>query len=168
MNGKLALAAAVVAGCTLTGQAFSRGNERRYRLLLETIRATEMLEIRTAGLLEPVGNALANCRSDLFAEIAEVMSADLSPSEAWKRVSGRETRRGGKLDCMGGHERETLDSMFERIGERDRETQRLVLQACIDSLRLIVAECRDRAEKSRKLYGSVGFLTGLSIVVMMI
>lgn len=168
MTGRLALCAAVVAGCMLTGQAFAGGELRRYRLLVKTCAALQSLRIQMLHLMEPLERALRASGSELFAAVADELSETESVPDAWRRALERTGRRGGGADCLGGEERRILGGLFARLGESDRESQRISVQACAEELEGLREDCRERAARAQRLYLSLGFLTGLAIAVMML
>lgn len=168
MELRLVLAAVIVAGCGLCGRSMACSAVRRQRLIGEMLDALRLLRVQIVSMLEPLDRALRQTDLPLFAATADALAGVDRASEAWRAVCARECRRGGAADCLEQGDRDVLDRLFEHLGESGRAAQDAAIRACIEAMEAIHAEAKERAAATGKLYGSVGFLTGLAIAVLII
>ena len=168
MELRFVLAAVIVAGCGLCGRAMAWSAARRQRLTGGILDALRMLRVQVVSMLEPLDRALRQTDLPLFVSVADALAGAGCASEAWQTVCARECRRGGMADCLEQGDRDVLDRLFEHLGESGRTAQDAAIRACIEAMEAIHAEAGERAATTGKLYGSVGFLMGLAIAVLMI
>ena len=168
MELRLVLAAVIVAGCGLCGRSMAWSAARRQRLIGEILDALRMLRVQIVSMLEPLDRALRQTEMPLFVSVADALAGAGGTSEAWKTVCTKECRRGALADCLEQGDRDVLDRLFEHLGESGRTAQDAAIRACIEALETIHAGARERAATTGRLYGTVGFLTGLAIAVLMI
>ena len=168
MELRVVLAAVVVVCCGLCGRSMAWSAARRQRLTGEILNGLRMLRVQIVSMLEPLDRALRQTGLALFVMTADALSEAGAASEAWKTVCAKECRRGGAADCLEQGEREALDKLFGRLGESGRSAQDTAIHACITAMEQFHSEACERAATTGRLYGSVGFLTGLAIAVLMI
>lgn len=165
---KIILAVCIVVAASVSGHLLAASAERRKRLLGELFGALKILRIHIVNASEPLNIALIQTNFPLFVLVSENLATSASVSEAWKIVRKTKCRRGGVGDCLAQQEIESMDRLFNHLGRSARSSQQESINACIASIEDILAEAGNRAEQVKKLYSSIGFLTGLAIVVMMI
>lgn len=168
MELKLILTAAVVAGCTLCGKAFTHAFRRRAQLLSELVDALKLVRIHVTRMLEPVERALRQSGSTLLEAVANEMSQTDGAAEAWRRLCFECCRRGGVADSLTERDLRALERLFESLGETGRMQQDAAIQSCAEALALARDEARTRRNEAEKLYTSMGALIGLAIAVIIV
>ena len=118
--------------------------------------------------LEPVGRALQAAGCPLFEEVACRMDPGGSAMEAWRDVRTRVRGRGGSIDALTDGDIAALDGLFDGLGASGRDAQRLLLEGCEKELRARLESARRQAADTSRLYGSLGFLTGLTLALIVI
>jgi len=165
---RVILAVIVISGCTLCGKALAASAERHYRTIMNTIDALRLLRILIVERLEPLENALNKSGSAIFEQTARMLAQCSSVYEAWNLTRGEISVRGRVGDSLGPREYEALDALFSQLGGSGRAAQETAITACIEAFSLNRDEARTGAVASRKMYLSIGFLTGTAIVVLFI
>ena len=79
-----------------------------------------------------------------------------------------EAARGKSADCLLEQDLAPLDRLFEHLGECSRAEQEEAIRTCIGRMESALSKARERSVQISRLYTSVGLLTGLAIVVIMI
>lgn len=166
MTSKLMLALCVIAACTMSGQAMAWSAERHCRQLAAAARAVRMLKIQIVSRLEPLERALLMTDFVPFEEWAKELASGKNDFDVKKNACCKKME--DMLDCLSDGELRCLNQMFEKLGRSGRETQRETLNACITELETAQAEAGDRARKVSKLYATIGFLSGITIVILTI
>lgn len=165
---RLSLALCVVVGCGLCGNAMSMSARRRAEILLALIRGIRTLRIHMIHMLEPVALALSASDCPALERVGRDMKPGDCAGNAWRRVSGRETRRGGVLDALTAGDRRALDALFDQLGESGRDQQDILLSAAIEALTTNLTEAEKRAGEAERLYLSLGLLAGLTLALTVI
>lgn len=158
----------IVVSCTMCGHALAGTIERRKRMLADLLTALRKLQIALTSMLEPLEEALKRTHFPLFEAVAERLPWERCAADAWDTVQNKECKRGGKADCLAPCDLSALDGLFEHLGMNGREEQAEAIQSCILVLEESLAETKERAAQTGKLYTSLGFLAGLSLAVLMI
>ncbi len=168
MEIRIALALFVVLCGALGGRALSEGAKRRAEALRDLSEATRRLRVRMTSMFEPVPDALEHAGCALFTMVARAMEGGVSAAEAWERVRGKATRRGGILDSLTQADREALDRLFAGLGQSGREEQDLLLGGVAQALEEQHRLAREKLRESEKLYGTLGLLIGLMLALIVI
>lgn len=166
MSLRLVAALCVMAACTMCGRAMAMSAERRYRFLLDTLHAIRALQIQIVHLLEPLERALRQTEFALFVRMAEKLAANVSAADAWREA--RNAERYNTTEYLADEEMRCLDRMFEQLGRSGREAQEEAMAVCLSALESAMTDAQNRAKQVSKLYTSLGFLSGLSIVILII
>ena len=165
---RVLLAICVVAGCTLCGRSMAGAARRRRELLEQLAGGIARLELQMVDRLEPIRRALQAAGCPLFDEVAGRMDPGGSAMEAWRDVCARERSRRGSIDALTDGDIAALDGLFEGLGESGRDAQRLLLESSEKELRARLESARRQAADTSRLYGSLGFLTGLTLALIVI
>lgn len=166
MSLKLMAALCVMVACTMCGRAMAMSAERRYRLLMDTLRAVRALRIQIVCLLEPLERALRQTEFALFERMAEGLAANVSAADAWREARNADRRNG--TEYLADEEVRCLERMFDQLGRSGRDAQEEAMAVCLTALETALTDARERARQVSKLYTSLGFLSGLSIVILII
>lgn len=166
MSLKLFLAACIVAACIMMGQSMSLSTKLRCNQLEKAIEAIRALRIQITGVLAPTQSALLATDFPPFKAVAEKMGSDISASDAWREISTAKDDRF--VNCLNKSEKNYLGQMFAHLGCSGRTAQDELLASCCDHLQVSLDDARVRSKEVSKLYTSLGFLLGLSIVILII
>ncbi len=170
---KLIGALLIVGACGYTGFAVAK----KYRLRPKELRflrsALQMLETEIAYGATPLPDAfeLVAARCDksvaaLFALTKELLVGGdgITAGEAWNEALNRFQRKS----ALNSGDAAILRSLGVNLGISDREDQIKHLHLAQEQLRTEAAKAEDEAAKNVKLYNYLGFLGGLTIVLIFI
>lgn len=161
----------VILGCGYLGVSLARTLEMRIRQLELLEQIFRQLEFNILFLLRPFPEALKSVAESykgsfgsLFSRVAEWMKRmpDLSPERAFSLA----------LDDTEGvrirqEEQKILKEFFRHIGAGDRETTRDGIRITAAKLRNLREQAIAEKEKDGKLWRSMGFLSGIFIVLLL-
>ena len=164
---KLALSAAVICFCTMTGRMFAGRNSRRARMLAELMDAIQLLRVHMLDRLLPMKAALERSQSFALNETGAAMDGT-SAAAAWQIVKERQLRRGGKLDCLSARDIDVLDKLFESLGTTGISEQRPIIDGTIKELGLLEAAAKAECNEKGRLYTTLGALAGVALVIGLI
>ena len=165
---RLMLALCVVAGGTLCGSAVPGGARRRVKTLESVTRGIKLLRVHMIGMFQPVPQALSAAECPLLEAVSKAMNPGVSASAAWQTVCVRERRRGGMLDALIEGDIETLDKLFDGLGESGRDRQEILLSGTLEALGRSLETARSTASEADRLYMPLGALTGLMAALVVI
>lgn len=168
MEINLLIACVMIVGCTLCGSAFAAVYQRRKSCCCEILEALRFLKINMVEQLKTVGDALGESEMSLFKSVAQEMTGVCDVADAWQKIRNLETRRGCFADCLTERELRPLDRLFRRIGVSGKEEQELCISGCIAEYELLSEAADKKAERSGKLYASLGSLIGLTLAVLLV
>ena len=168
MEVRLAVALGLVLCCALCGKALADGARRRAAMLKAMANGARRLRIHMTGMFEPVQVALAHAECPLFALIAREMQGGGSARQAWERVQGAASRRGGPIDCLTDEDKHALSTLFAGLGQSGRETQDLLLGSVIEAIENLHAGAQARAREADRLYATLGLLIGLMLALIVV
>lgn len=165
---RFVLALCVVAGCTLSGSAMAGAARRRVRLLEALIQGIKRMRPHMIGMFEPVKRALEASLCPPLEAVGRAMGPGVGAAEAWARVRGAESRRGGGIDALTPEDVEIMNGFFDQLGETGRDQQELLLTGVCAALEGNLEAARRRVGEADRLYISLGALTGLMIALILI
>lgn len=158
-------AAALAASCAMAGRAVAGACVRRARTLAALIESVMRLRVDMLEKLLPLKAALGGGH-EAMRRVAEEMAGG-SASQGWLRARESLTRRGGALDCLTAPDLEALTALFEGLGESGAAQQRILLTNALEGLEALRREADKKAREESKLYSTLGFLTGLSLAILL-
>ena len=120
------------------------------------------------GMFEPLDQALSATACPTLIQVGEALRPGSGAKAAWEQVSGRQKRRGGRLDALTQEDYRVLNGLFEHLGESGRDAQELLLSGAIASVERHLAAAEGRAAEADRLYVSLGLLTGLMLALIVI
>ena len=164
---RLALGAAVIAACAYAGRSLARVDQRRARILAETMDGMQLLRIHMLENLLPLDTALEKSQAFVFRETGRCMDGR-SARDAWHDVSCKGTARGGTLDSLTAEDCEVLDRFFMHLGGSSREEQRQVFDVAIRELGALENASRSAGDQKNRLYTALGALAGAATVVALV
>lgn len=164
---RLTLGAAVIAACAFAGRSLARVDQRRSRILAETMDGMQLLRIHMLENLLPLETALERSQAFVFHETGSCMDGR-SARDAWHDVSCKGTARGGRLDSLTADDCEVLDRFFMNLGGSSREEQRQVFDIAISELGALENASRSSREQKNRLYTALGALAGAATVVALV
>ncbi len=160
------IAAVVLSGaCALAGRAVAGACVRRARTLAALIDSVQKLRLDMLDRLLPLREALAGGHPAMRS-VSEAM-VGCGATAAWRRAQGALTARGGALDCLTAPDLEALGGLFEGLGESGAARQRILLNSVEETLAKLRLEADKKAREESKLYSTLGFLTGLSLAILL-
>ncbi len=168
MTLRLALAAVIVAACGLCGAALARAEERRWRMLRDTVSGLKRLRVQIVHLREPLARALKQSGAQLLAATAEHLDGAPCAAEAWRQTWSVAGSRGGAGDCLSAQDVRALERLFDRLGESGCADQDAAIRACAAELEEAAENARQRAMATSRLYTSLGLLLGLALAVLVV
>lgn len=161
----------VVFGCGYLGISFAGGLERRIRQLEILEQLFRQLEFNIVFLLRPFPEALKSVADShkgpmgtLFSGIADCVTRkpDLSPEKAFQFVLDDAENVHLKKE-----EQEILGDFFRHIGAGDREKAGDGIRVTVAKLRSLHEQVTAEQKKDGKLWRSMGFLSGIFIVLLL-
>ncbi len=168
MSVRWIVAAIVAATSALCGCALAGAAVRRARVLAEYLQGVRALRVQIVPLLEPLENALRQTGLPVFQQTAQNLSPTVNVHDAWKSVVSAQRVRGREMDCLSDQDLQPLDRMFALLGSCGRESQDEALRACAEAMENICIQAQERSAQVARLYTSMGFLLGLSIVILLL
>jgi stage III sporulation protein AB len=170
---RLIAAAILSAACALAGRAVAGACVRRAQALSQLLGSVQRLRVDMLDKLLPLKEALQGGHPAMKA-VAEAMAAAMPATTlaggaeaAWRRAKGALTARGGPLDCLTAQDLEALDALFNGLGESGAAQQRILLSGVLENLEALKAQADKKAREESKLYTTLGFLTGLSLAILL-
>lgn len=170
---KMIGAVVVVVFCTLLGMTIASGYSRRPGEIRSLLNGLQILETEISYGATPLPDALASvaARCDqrvalLFSRAsAELMSMrGITAGEAWDIALGEYYPKSA-LNKTG---RAILMELGTSLGVSDREDQLKHLVLAKEQLKLEHAKAEDASQKNAKVYNYLGFLGGLTVVLILI
>lgn len=161
----------VILGCGYLGVSLAKTLELRIHQLELLEQMFRQMEFHIVFLLRPFPEALKcvgeSCKKplgNLFLCVAERMKRmpDL-PSEKVFSLALEDTE-GVRLRT---EEREILEEFFRHIGAGDRENARDGIRITMAKLQILREQAEAEREKDGKLWRSMGFLSGIFIVLLL-
>ncbi len=162
---RLIAAALLSAACALAGRAVAGACVRRAQALGALMDSVQRLRVDMLDKLLPLREALSTGHPVMRA-VSEAMARG-GAGQAWRRVQGALTARGGALDCLTRQDLEALSTLFEGLGESGAAQQRILLSGALDALESLRGEADKKAREESKLYATLGFLAGLSLAILL-
>lgn len=167
---RVLLALTVTLFTSLAGRALGGGQARsadEIRLLMDDLQTLRML---TLDRLLPVRAALLEMKLSYLRMTGEAMTADgtLLPGDAWARVAEKERTPGGKMENLSDEETGEVAALFESLNRLARREQEARYARAISQLGKREEFIRNSGREKKKLYTSLGALTGLMISVMLV
>ena len=161
---KLAFGAAIIGACAMAGRSLARVDQRRSKLLADTMDGLQILRIRMLDELMPLEDALTRSETIILSQTGRYMNGR-SASDAWKDVQKKETIRGGKMDSLGKDDIAVMDRFFMRLGGSSRDEQRQLFDVAIRELGELENSARCDSMQKNRLYTALGALAGAAAVV---
>lgn len=166
MNMKILLSLCLIVICTSVGYSMAQTAERRCRQLAETIRAIRVLGIQITVRLEPIKRALLQTEFEAFRMVAEGMTPERSACDVWNDICSQ--REEHSINGLDASEKRRIGQMFSQLGDGSKTMQEELLTSCRIDLQNALSDAQVRAKEVSKLYTSLGFLMGISIVILII
>ncbi|WP_100404763.1 stage III sporulation protein SpoIIIAB [Bacillus solitudinis] len=156
---------------TILGFGFAKRLSERPRQLRQLKVALQSLEAEILYGLTPLAEASQNLAkqmpdpiSSFFSEFAfRLLNKEESAYEAWEN-SLQET---WSETALLQNEREVMSQFGATLGQQDREQQQKQIKLTLSHLEREEGEARDQQTRYEKMIKSLGFLTGLLIIILM-
>lgn len=168
MNIRIILAISIVVCSAFSGKAFAAAAQKRAALINEMIEGLRLLRIYMTGMMEDVSRALMQTGNKILNIIGEEMTRGGNAAEAWKNVSISPKFQNIGLNALKREERDVIERLFARLGESDRESQKVLIESCIKALEDRLPEARKKAVEAEKTYAMLGFLIGIIIALVVV
>ncbi len=163
---RLTLYAVVLCAMGLAGVRVGDGYRRREKLLSQLIRELDRLEEQMLLRQRALGEALRQKDMPLLCGLAEAAERD-GAAAAWADFCLREAKPGGQLEAMEDAERGIMDAFWADLGLLIRRQQKNRFDETREALARLHGKAREETARRAKLYGSLGVLLGLAVVVML-
>ena len=168
---KLIGAAFIIAATTWTGIEASKHLSARPKQLRQLKSALQSLEAEIMYGHTPLHEAsrkLVNQLSEPVSWIFEAFAAKLTESETSVRDAWEESLKNvWKLTAFRQGEYEILKQFGETLGRHDRYSQQKQIILAITHLEREEADAIDRQTKYEKMVKSLGFLSGLLLIILL-
>ncbi len=170
---KLIGALLIISGCGYAGFTIAKKYRNRPRELHYLRSALQMLETEIAYGATPLPDALelvaARCAkevAELFSQTREALLSGegVTAGEAWERA----LKKFYTHSAINAGDAAILRALGMSLGISDREDQIKHLHLAQEQLKIEIAKAEEEAAKNVKLYNYLGFLGGLSIVIVFI
>lgn len=167
MTGRLIIAAALTLFSYLAGRAFGGTTSREADLLRMLMDDLQMLRTLTLERLVPMGDALSEMRVPLLRQTGERMrrNAALKPERAWSEAFEAQRGEAVPLPQADAEELERLFQGLEVLGRGEHAEQ---YARTIERLGRREEELRAAGRDKRRLYASLGAMTGLAVSILLI
>lgn len=166
MNMKILLGLCLIVICTSVGYSMAQTAERRCRQLSETIRAIRILSIQITVRLEPIKRALLQTEFEAFKTVADGIARGRTACDVWNDICIQ--RNGHGINALDEGEKRRIGQMFSQLGDGSKVIQEELLTSCCAYLQNALSDAQIRAKEVSKLYTSLGFLMGVSIVILIL
>ncbi|MBO8137305.1 MAG: stage III sporulation protein AB [Desulfotomaculum sp.] len=170
---KLIGAALILCACACTGFSVARDYRRRPVELRLLQSALQMLETEISygatplpDALEQVGKRCESTVSSLFMITSQnlLKGEGITAGEAWEEALKKFHRKSS----LKTSDLEVLRVLGSSLGISDREDQVKHLRLAREQLKIEAAKAEEEAAKNVKLYNYLGFLGGLTIILIFI
>ncbi len=167
MTGRLAIAAALTLFSYLAGRAFGGTPSREADTLRMLMDDLQMLRTLTLERLVPMGDALSEMRVSLLRQTGERMrkNASLTPGRAWAEAVEAQRDEPVPLPQADAEELEQLFQGLEVLGRGEHAEQ---YARTIERLGRREGELRAAGREKKRLYASLGAMTGLAVSILLI
>lgn len=157
------LCGVVLCASALAGLRMGEACRQRERLLGAMIRDLERL--REQMLLRgcALGEALRSEEIRLFSGMADRAAAD-GADAAWKALLAED---GGRFTALEPPEKQVMDAFWADLGLLIRKQQQNRFDVTLDALRRLHEQARADAGERSRLYGALGILLGLAVVILL-
>ena len=163
---RLMLCAVVIVAMGLAGTRIGDGYRRRERLLDELIRSLKRLEEQMLLRHRPLGEALRQADMPLLSKLADATEAN-GAEAAWTDFCSRESGPEGRLAAMEPPERAVMDVFWSDLGLLSRGEQQNRFSEAQEALRQLFGQARESSAKRARLFGTLGVLLGMIVVVIL-
>lgn len=161
---KLALCAVILVAMGAAGLRVGGAYRRRERLLNQLVREIQRLE-EQVRMGRPLQLALQQADMPLFSRLAEHIEAVGAP-EAWKMICDQ-AAGDDLLTALEPPERQALNRFWEELGTLNRQNQLNRFAETTESLVRLRDQAAGEASQRSRLYGSLGVLLGMGVVVLL-
>ena len=167
MTGRLIIAAVLTLFSYLAGRAFGSAPSREADSLRMLMDDLQMLRTLTLERLVPMGDALSEMRVPLLRQAGERMrkNAALTPQRAWAEAVEAQRDEPVPLPQVDAEELERLFQGLEVLGRSEHAEQ---YARTIERLGRREGELRAAGRDKRRLYASLGAMTGLAVSILLI
>lgn len=168
MSIRVLLAICIVVCCAFCGKTFAAEARRRADLINELIEGLRLLRIYMTGMMEDVRHALmeTGCKSLIL--IGKEMANGGNAAKAWKRATLSKHFQNTGLDTLKREECDIIEHLFDKLGESNRESQKVLIESAVKALEERLPEARKKASEAEKLYSTLGMLIGLIFALIMV
>lgn len=161
---RFALYATILIAMGAAGLRVGSAYRWREKLLSRLVQEMQRLE-EQVRVGRPLQLALGQGDMPLFSRMAEFVGT-CSAEEAWRKVC--ETAPASeRLDAMESPERRLMEQFWAELGTLDRRSQLDRFAETTRQLVLLRDQSSAEAVQRSRLYGSLGILLGLMIVVLL-
>ncbi|WP_139489332.1 stage III sporulation protein SpoIIIAB [Brevibacillus dissolubilis] len=169
---KLIGAVIVLLSATMAGFYMGRQLNQRTLQIRGLLLALQLLETEILYGATPLKQAFDKLGRRLPPELGRIFN---TASENLASPNGQSTQssiqaaidRHWSGTAMKPSEKEVLMSLGYVLGNSDREDQKKHLQLAMSHLRSLETEARDEQGRYERMYRSLGFLSGLLVVILM-
>ena len=169
---KLAGALFILAATTWTGFELSRNFSERPKQLRQLKAALQSLEAEIMFGHTPLHEASRRLAAQLpgpLSGLFEKFGARLAMTETTVKDAWDDSLEEiWKLTALKKEELEIMRQFGETLGRHDRLSQQKQIQLTLSHLEREEAEARDRQGKYEKMLKSLGFLSGLLVIIVLI
>lgn len=142
---------------------------KQLRLLKSALRSLEAEIMYGHTPLHEASRRLSAQLPGPLSSFFETFSYKLTNSETTVKDAWEESLRGiWKLTALGNGEFEIMKQFGETLGRHDRISQQKQIQLTITHLEREEADAYEKRTKYEKMVKSLGFLTGLLLVILLI
>ena len=166
MTFKLLMALIPVVASAWIGHSMAGCASRRTRTLTAITEGLKKLRAQMLDQLRPLPEALLATSWPVFQSVGREMRA--GGTGAWQKTRLKETRRGGRMDCLRDEDLEVLDTLFADLGNSGRSGQAMLIDGMSLRLEALAADARAASRDKDRLYTTLGLLVGLTAAVLLL
>ncbi|AQS58492.1 stage III sporulation protein SpoIIIAB [Desulforamulus ferrireducens] len=170
---KILGAATVIISCTLIGLIVANGYSRRPREIRALLNALQMLETEVSYGATPLPEALALVAQRCDPRVALLFNRASEELLTLRGITARESWQAALNElypksALNQSDRTILLELGNNLGVSDREDQLKHLALAREQLKLEQAKAEEDSQRNTKIYNYLGFLGGLTLVLIFI
>jgi len=172
MFPSIAGAIALVAGCAAIGFYYAAQEGFRIQDLQEFKKALLILSSEIEHMRAPLPIASTNiakrtngCISAMFAEFSRLLTDENNETayQLWAQALGGQKKRA----YLAAEDWDAIESFGKTLGYLDKQMQQSAITVTTDYINEKTAALQAQSDKSKRMYRSLGVISGLLLVVLL-
>ncbi|MCL2373441.1 MAG: stage III sporulation protein AB [Defluviitaleaceae bacterium] len=167
---RFAGAAAVILGCTGLGFYYAMRDGLRVKELLEFKKALMILASEIEYMRQPLAPACGNIArrtEGTTANFFQNIAANIETAETAYQSWAAAIATAKPTSHLAPEDWEALDGFGKTLGYLDKNMQKSAIGLCIDYIDEKTNQLQTRSDKNKRMYHSLGAISGLIITVVL-